>query len=68
MRMRMNPDAMAPALYTPLERLALCLDCEACFDISGGRCPACGCETLAPLAGFLDREFHRGRPATLHVA
>jgi hypothetical protein len=43
------------ALHLPLRRLALCLDCEACFEIGTPSCPACGGDTWAPLARFLDQ-------------
>jgi hypothetical protein len=52
----------AAALHHPLRRVAICLDCEACFELGADRCPACGSETWAPLARFLD-----GRAAS-HVA
>src|SRR5207245_11506963 len=32
----------ALSLHLPLRRLALCLDCEACFGIGAPSCPACG--------------------------
>jgi hypothetical protein len=57
----------ALALHLPLRRLALCLDCEACFDIGAPSCPACSADTWIPLAGFLDPrplslspQVHRG--------
>lgn len=57
----------ALALHRPLRRLALCLDCEACFDIGAPSCPACSADTWIPLAGFFDQRplsrlprFHRG--------
>jgi hypothetical protein len=39
----------------PLRRLALCLDCEACFEIGTSSCPACGGDTWVLLAKFLDQ-------------
>ena len=45
----------ALALHLPLRRLALCLDCEACFEIGISSCPACGGDTWATLAKFLDQ-------------
>jgi len=45
----------APSLHLPLRRLALCLDCEACFEIGAPACFACGGDTWAPLAKFLDQ-------------
>ena len=44
-----------PSLHLPLRRLALCLDCEACFEIGAPACFACGGDTWAPLAKFLDQ-------------
>ena len=32
-----------------------CLDCEACFEIGAPACFACGGDTWAPLAKFLDQ-------------
>ena len=45
--------ALSPHL--PLRRLALCLDCEACFEIGTSSCPACGGDTWVLLAKFLDQ-------------
>jgi hypothetical protein len=33
--------------------LALCLDCEACFEIGADQCPACGSQTWSPLSRFI---------------
>lgn len=41
-----------PLLHFPLRKLALCLDCDACFEFGSSTCPACGSETLSPLARF----------------
>jgi hypothetical protein len=43
------------ALHLPLRRLALCLDCEACFEIGASSCPACGGDTWVLPAKFLDQ-------------
>ena len=43
------------ALHLPLRRLALCLDCEACFEIGASSCPACGGDTWVLLSKFLDQ-------------
>src|SRR5262245_63136373 len=43
------------ALHLPLRRLALCLDCEACFEIGASSCPACGGDTWVLLNKFLDQ-------------
>src|SRR3989449_7140742 len=45
----------ALTLHLPLRRLALCLDCEACFEIGIPSCPACGGDTWVLLAKFLDQ-------------
>lgn len=39
----------------PLTRIALCLDCEQCFELGRAACPACGSETWAPVARFLHK-------------
>src|SRR5438552_6122327 len=41
--------------HLPLRRLALCLDCEACFVIGTSSCPACGGDIWVLLAKFLDQ-------------
>jgi hypothetical protein len=45
----------ALGLHLPLRRLALCLDCEACFEIGASSCPACGGDTWVLLSKFLDQ-------------
>jgi hypothetical protein len=40
-------------VHFPLRRLALCLDCDECFEIGSPTCPACGSETAVSLARFL---------------
>lgn len=44
---------IAPRMHLPLGRLALCLDCDECFEITDV-CPACGSETWTSLARFLE--------------
>jgi hypothetical protein len=46
-----------------LARLALCLDCEQCFEIDARRCPACGSKSSASLARFLERSSGRSPEA-----
>jgi hypothetical protein len=46
---------LAPRVHFPLRRLALCLDCDECFEIGSPNCPACGSETAASLARFLEQ-------------
>jgi hypothetical protein len=41
--------------HLPLRRLALCLDCEACFEIGSSSCLACGGDTWVLLSKFLDQ-------------
>jgi hypothetical protein len=41
--------------HLPFRRLALCLDCEACFEIGASSCPACGGDTWVLLSKFLDQ-------------
>jgi len=41
--------------HLPLRRLALCLDCETCFDIAASACPACGGGAWVLLARFLNQ-------------
>lgn len=50
-----------PQLHIPLRRLAMCLDCEVCFELGPPQCPACGSETWAALGRFLD--LHAGPTA-----
>ena len=40
-------------LYIPLSRLALCADCEVCFEIGFEACPACGGETWSSLGRLM---------------
>lgn len=50
--------------WIPLERTALCLDCEVCYALGAPGCPACGSAAWTPLATFL-RERGRARPGDL---
>ena len=45
---------LRPQLHVPLKRLALCLDCEKCFELGATACPACGSGTWIALARFLE--------------
>jgi len=52
----MRPRAqLAPTTrpHFPVGRLALCLDCEVCFEIGPEKCPACGSQTWSPLSRFI---------------
>ncbi len=44
---------VSPSLHVPLNRLALCLDCEECFEVGLEACPACSSETWVTLARFV---------------
>jgi hypothetical protein len=45
---------LAATIHLPLRRVALCLDCDECFEIGAERCPACGSGTWTALARFLE--------------
>jgi hypothetical protein len=55
---------LAEGLHLPLKKLALCLDCDECFELGHAVCPACGSATWTPAARFLklvsEAEPHRG--------
>jgi hypothetical protein len=40
-------------VYFPLTRLALCADCEVCFEIGTEACPACGGRSWSPLSRLI---------------
>ena len=48
------PSTLRPQLHLPLKRLALCLDCEKCFELGAAACPGCGSGTWTTLARFLE--------------
>ena len=56
--------ALVDSLHLPLKKLALCLDCDECFELGHEVCPACGSATWTPAARFLklvsEAEPHRG--------
>ena len=45
---------LRPQLHLPLKRLALCLDCEKCFELGAAACPACGSRTWTTLSRFFE--------------
>ena len=47
--------AAGKTLQLPLGRLALCLDCDTCFELGVDQCPACGGRVWASVAHFLSR-------------
>jgi hypothetical protein len=49
-----RPRVLAAGVHLPLKKLALCLDCDECFELGHASCPACGSGTWSPLARFLD--------------
>jgi hypothetical protein len=51
--MRLRVNSAAPRIHIPLQRLALCLDCDVCFELGQTECPACGSQTWSPLARFI---------------
>ena len=53
-RVMPRPRALAAGVHLPLKKLALCLDCDECFELGYAACPACGSGTWSPLARFLD--------------
>ena len=53
---------LAPRAHLPLRQLALCLDCDECFEIGSPMCPACGSATWTSLARFLTQASSARRP------
>jgi hypothetical protein len=51
--MRTRAQVSTPRVHIPLARLALCVDCEVCFEIGPEQCPGCGSETWSPLSRFI---------------
>lgn len=49
-----RPRVLAAGIHLPLKKLALCLDCDECFEMGYSACPACGSGTWSPLGRFLD--------------
>lgn len=45
---------LTPRVHLPLRRLAMCLDCDECFEIGASACPACGSETWTSLSRFFE--------------
>src|SRR5712692_9284539 len=46
--------SLAAGIHLPLQKLALCLDCDECFELGYATCPACGSSTWSPLARFFE--------------
>ena len=53
-----NERSASGTMQLPLARVALCLDCETCFEIGGRACPVCGGRAWASVARFLDGQRH----------
>jgi len=51
--MRSRVALTSPRVYFPFARLALCADCEVCFEIGLEACPACGGRTWSPLSRLI---------------
>jgi RNA polymerase subunit RPABC4/transcription elongation factor Spt4 len=61
----------ADGLHLPLRKLALCLDCDECFELGQATCPACGSATWTTAARFLKlvsepEVAHRGSSRKVH--
>lgn len=52
------PDVL-PVLHIPLSRLAVCIACEATFDIAFGKCPACTSEQIALVTAWFTGRARR---------
>jgi hypothetical protein len=56
---------LAPHVHLPLRQLALCLDCNECFELGRATCPACGSGTWTWLWRFLEQASSSRRPRRL---
>jgi len=56
-----------PRLHIPLARLALCVDCEVCFEIGPDQCPACGSKTWSPLSRFIGDASEKAVVRAVHA-
>jgi hypothetical protein len=65
--MRSRAQLTTPRLYTPLTRLALCVDCEVCFEIGPDQCPACGSDTWSPLSRFIGNASEKAVVRAVHA-
>src|SRR2546426_11088860 len=52
----------APRVHLPLRSLALCLDCDECFEVGPETCPACGSATWTSISRFLEQTSSSRRP------
>lgn len=65
--MRSRAQLTTPRLHIPLQRLALCVDCEVCFEIGPSQCPACGSETWSPLSRFIGSASEKAIVRAVHA-
>ena len=65
--MRNRPQLVTPRLHVPLARLALCVDCEVCFEIGPDQCPACGSKTWSPLSRFIGDASEKAVVRAVHA-
>jgi hypothetical protein len=65
--MRSRTQLTTPRLYIPLARLALCVDCEVCFEIGPDQCPACGSDTWSPLSRFIGNASEKAVVRAVHA-
>jgi hypothetical protein len=65
--MRNRPQLVSPRLHIPLARLALCVDCEVCFEIGPDQCPACGSKTWSPLSRFIGDSSEKAVVRAVHA-
>lgn len=52
----------APRVHLPLRFLAMCLDCDECFELGSETCPACGSATWTSISRFLEEASSSRRP------
>jgi hypothetical protein len=65
--MRSRAQLTTPRVYIPLARLALCVDCEVCFEIGPDQCPACGSDTWSPLSRFIGNASDKAIVRAVHA-
>ena len=65
--MRTRTQVTIPRVHIPLARLALCVDCEVCFEIGPEQCPACGSETWSPLSRFIGNASEKAVVRAVHA-
>jgi hypothetical protein len=54
--------------HLPLRQLALCFDCDECFEIGSPMCPACGSATWTALSRFLTEASSVSHPGRRDAA